>query len=139
MPDDLERLRQRKQQRPAHYRVGAFNGPSGAKRATINRVMLQVEAAADLRDIADGKKAPTPERITMALNLCDLYGPEVDQMLDGEEPMVDEWESGERIPTFEQMQKLAELTGYPVRFFYQPPPPQLGPGWICGTGGCAPL
>lgn len=139
MSDDLARLRQRKQQRPTHYRVGAFGGPSGAKRATINRVMLQVEAAADLRDIAAGRKRPTPERITMALNFCDLYGPEVDRALGGEEPMVDEWESGERMPSPEQIQALAKLTGYPVRFFYLPPPPPLGNGWICSADGCAQL
>jgi transcriptional regulator with XRE-family HTH domain len=75
----------------------------------------------------------------MALDLRELYGPEVDQALGGEEPMVDEWESGERVPSLEQVQALAELTQFPVKFFYQPPPRPLDNGWLCGSGGCEPL
>ena len=84
-------------------------------------------------------KTPTPERITAALDIREMYGPEVDQALGGEEPMVDEWESGARVPTFKQMQALEMLTGFPVKFFYQPPPPPIGNGWICGSDGCYPL
>jgi hypothetical protein len=40
--------------------------------------------------------------------------------------MVDEWETGERIPAAEQLQALARLTGFPINFFYLPPPPALG-------------
>jgi transcriptional regulator with XRE-family HTH domain len=107
----------------------------------INRTLAKVDSAAERHDPAAyyAGKTPTPERITQALNLRELYGPEVDEALGGEEPMVDEWESGERIPTLEQVQALAELTGFTVRYFYLPPPPALGPGWICGTDGCKPL
>ena len=84
-------------------------------------------------------KAPTPERITTALDMRQMYGPEVDRALGGEEPMVDEWESGERVPDFTQVQALAELTGFPVRFFYLEPPPPIDNGWICGSDGCRPL
>ena len=91
------------------------------------------------RAVEAGEQTPTPERITMALNLCDLYGPEVDQALGGEEPMVDEWEAGVRVPDFVQVQALAEMTGFPVRFFYLEPPSPLTGGWLCGTFGCVPL
>ena len=84
-------------------------------------------------------KTPTRERITAALDMRELYGPEVDQALGGEEPMVDEWESGARVPNFEQMQRLALLTGFPVKFFYQPAPQPITGGWICGSDGCHPL
>ena len=33
-----------------------------------------------------GRRRQTPERITMALDLRDLYGPEVDEALGGQEP-----------------------------------------------------
>lgn len=103
--------------------------------------MLKVQAAEDRRDLAAhyaGRK-PTPERITSALDIRSLYGPEVDQALGGEEPMVDQWESGELVPTFEQVQRLAMLTDFPVKFFYQPPPPEITGGWMCGRDGCRPL
>lgn len=124
--DDLERARQRRERRRTARPAGAF---------------AKVDAAAERRDPAAywAGKTPTPGRITMALNIRDLYGPEVDQMLGGEEPMVDEWESGVRVPGVTEVQALAALTGFPVRFFYQPPPPPLGEGWICGSDGCAPL
>ena len=103
-----------------------------------NRVFAKVEAATARRDLAEGYagQTPTPERITTALNLRMLYGPEVDEALGGEEPMVDEWESGERIPDFTQVQALAELTGFPVKFFYQPPSPPVDKGWMCDSDGC---
>lgn len=104
-------------------------------------VNLLGDAAAERRDPAGyyAGKAPTPERITTALNLRMLYGPGVDETLGGEEPMVDEWESGERVPTFEDMQRLSVLTGFPVRFFYQAPGPPVGDAWLCGPGECETL
>jgi transcriptional regulator with XRE-family HTH domain len=140
MTDDLERARQRRQQRRATQPVGAF-GPSGRKQVVINQVMARVDQAEERHDPAAyyAGKAPTPERITMALDLRELYGPEVDQALGGEEPMVDEWESGERVPTLEQVRALAEMTGFAVRFFYLPPPRPLDKGWMCGSDGCQPL
>jgi hypothetical protein len=139
MTDDLERRRQLRERHRTTAPVGAI-GPSARKKRAIDRVMAKVDAAEERRDPAayHAGKTPTPERITAALDLRDLYGPEVDQALGGEEPMVDEWESGERVPTFEQIQALAKLTDFPVRFFYQPPPPPL-PGWLCGKDGCEPL
>ncbi|MEV0996789.1 hypothetical protein [Nonomuraea sp. NPDC050202] len=87
------------------------------------------------RDIASGRLKPVPERITQALDLHELYGPEVDQALGGEEPMVDEWEEGKRVPTLEQIKLLAKLTDYPIRFFYTPMPELKGPVFICRSSG----
>ena len=140
MTDDLDEARRRRARRRETQPAGAF-GPSGRKRAVIDRVMARVDQAEERRDPAAyyAGKTPTPERITMALNLCMLYGPEVDQALGGEEPMVDEWESGARVPSVAQVQALAEMTGFPVKFFYLEPPPDLGSGWMCGSDGCVPL
>lgn len=65
---------------------------------------------------------PVPQRITDALNLAELYGPEVDRACGVEEPTVDRWEdpTDPLLPTREQVQALAELTGFPVEFFYRP-------------------
>ena len=82
-------------------------------------------------------RTPTPERITTALDRRGLYGPEVDEALGGCEPMVDEWEAGTRVPTFEQIERLAALTGFAVSFFYRPPfTGHYGPIWLCGENGC---
>ena len=138
MSDDLTRARERRERRRTTQPAGAF-GPSGAKRDRIERVMSKVDQASERRDPAAywAGRTPTPERITLALDLHELYGPEVDRALGGEEPMVDEWESGKRVPTFEQVQALAKLTRCPVRFFYKPPPPpDLKNGWMCGADGC---
>jgi hypothetical protein len=83
-------------------------------------VLARVDAAAERRDPAayHAGQTPTPERITIALAFRGMHDPEVDRALGGEEPMVDEWESGARVPIPEQVQAgLAELTGYTVRFF----------------------
>lgn len=58
-----------------------------------------------------------PYRITTALDIRALYGPEVDQACGVEEPAVDQWEAGELYPTWEQLLALAELTQFPVKFF----------------------
>jgi hypothetical protein len=139
MTDDLEAARQRRIRRQNPGRAGAF-GPGGRKQARISRVLERVDQAAERNHPADfyAGKTPTPERITMALDLCEMYGPEVDRALGGEEPMVDEWESGARVPTLAQVQALAALTDFPVRFFYRPAPP-LFDGWMCGSAGCSAL
>lgn len=72
---------------------------------------------------------PYPERITMALDapaapgaIGPLEGPGVDEFCGVQEPTVDLWETGEVIPSNEELALLAELTGYPVEFFFQPAP-----------------
>lgn len=132
MTDDLDRVRQRRERRRSTTPVGAL-ATGGRRQAQITRVMDKVRHAEKLNG------PPTPERVTMALDLCDLYGPEVDEQLGGEEPMVDEWETGERIPTKEQMKALVQLTGFPLNFFYLPPPITLTGVWLCGDDGCEPL
>lgn len=76
-------------------------------------------------------QTPTPGRITAALDLRGLYGPYVDMACGGEEPMVDQWEAGTRIPSAAQVELLAALTEFPVDFFYRPESPTLGAIWMC--------
>lgn len=61
-----------------------------------------------------------PARITIALDLRGLYGPEVDTACDAAEPDVDRWEAGELYPTWRQVELLAALTDFPVHFFFLP-------------------
>lgn len=84
-----------------------------------------------------GTPWPNPQRITLALDLCQLYGPEVDIALGGVEPMVDQWETGELTPTPEQIQLLADLTDFLPGFFYRDDPPDLGHVFICSIGGAS--
>ncbi|MDN5895831.1 MAG: hypothetical protein L0H93_17620 [Nocardioides sp.] len=83
------------------------------------------------------REHPVPERITTALDICGLDGPEVDEALGGAEPMVDEWEAGQRIPTEQQIVTLAELTGFTVDFFHMPidPEDRAGGIWMCQRSG----
>lgn len=133
MVDDLSRARERRERRRSTAPAGSFGGPVGARRARIDKVMDQVRQA----ERRNGP--PTPERITMALDMSDLYGPEVDEALGGQEPMVDEWESGERVPTDDQLRALSWLTGFPVNFFFLPPPLPVAGVWLCGEDGCEQL
>lgn len=70
--------------------------------------------------VLNSGKAPNPRRITMALG--------------GVEPMVDEWESGARIPTRDQIERLAKYTGFGADFFYLADPAPLV-GWVCTRSG----
>lgn len=85
----------------------------------------------------------TPSRITVALDASGLWGPEVDEALGVVDPTVDLWESGDLVPTPEDIGRLATLTGMPTAFFYLDPVPEFEGGWICGRGkpfrGCQPL
>lgn len=58
-----------------------------------------------------------PWRITLALNRCELYGPEVDEACGTREPAVDLWEAGLLYPTWEQTLALSKLTGFGPGFF----------------------
>jgi hypothetical protein len=70
-----------------------------------------------------------PPRITTALDLHGLEGPEVDVACGAVEPDVDRWEAGELYPTWAQLQALARLTDLPLRFFFLPPNDADGPMW----------
>jgi hypothetical protein len=79
----------------------------------------------------DGQDA-IPYRITMALDLRQMYGPGVDEACGVAEPAVDRWESGDERPTPKQVQRLAVLTDMPLGFFYlRPDDVSRGPIWIC--------
>lgn len=79
---------------------------------------------------------PVPQRITTALDVMGLYGPEVDRACGVEEPTVDLWETGELVPTRGQVEALSALTGFPVRFFYKHATAPLRDVWLCGDEGC---
>jgi hypothetical protein len=61
-----------------------------------------------------------PARITLALDMLKLDGPEVDEACGVQEPTVDRWEQGLIYPTWEQLCRLAVLTGFAVAFFTAP-------------------
>jgi hypothetical protein len=63
---------------------------------------------------------PVPGRITLALNAIGAEGPWVDEALGGAEPMVDQWERGELLPTDGQLEALAEMTGQRPEWFCRP-------------------
>lgn len=82
---------------------------------------------------------PVPARITQALDLRGLEGPEVDEQVGtwegrplAERGDVDDWEAARSTPRPEQVLLLAKLTRMPVAWFYQPVTPgeQLGGVWI---------
>ncbi len=108
--------------------------PPGARALAAGQAVVQRAgyAAALARQeneqlIRAGKVVPA--RITMALDFRGLEGPEVDAACGGAEPDVDMWELGQAVPAPEQVVKLAELTGFPVAFFYQP----VKPGTLAGS------
>lgn len=72
-----------------------------------------------------------PRRITLALDLRGLHGPQVDIACRAREPEVDLWESGLAQPDWEQLLALAELTQMPVHSFFLPDPPEVGPTFLC--------
>jgi hypothetical protein len=76
---------------------------------------------------------PVPARITLALDLRELDGDQVDRDLGVWEPpdgwtgpgwdpgtAVDRWEAGTLVPTREQVMALSRLTDLPWHFFYAP-------------------
>ncbi len=78
--------------------------------------------------------APNPSRITAVLDLCGLYGPEVDESLgvaDAFDTVVDAWEAGTLVPTLDDMRRLATLTGCDPSWFYGDDMPTMGPTFIC--------
>nr|WP_172685887.1 helix-turn-helix transcriptional regulator [Prescottella equi] len=85
-----------------------------------------------------GRRRPVPFRITTALDMADLHGPEVDAALGVPEPTVDLWEEGKLVPTDDQLHRLAKL-GFPVAYFFRERPAQneTGAMFLCrrGRGG----
>lgn len=60
-----------------------------------------------------------PVNITRALDLMELYGPEVDRACNAAEPEVDRWEEGTLYPRWDQVVALAALTERPAAWFTQ--------------------
>lgn len=75
-----------------------------------------------------------PSRITAALDLAGCFGDDTARILGDLAPLVDAWEDGTAVPTFEQIEKLAAAVGVTPKFFYVTAPPMVG--WMCGDGGC---
>ena len=99
-------------------RAGVRLTPADEARANVRR-HRRVVADQQVRDLwAAGKVVP--HRITTALDMQGLYGPEVDEACGATEPDVDMWEAGTLYPTWEQVLALARLTDYPPRFFMMP-------------------
>lgn len=85
----------------------------------------------------------SPRAITAALDMRALYGPEVDRACGVEEPAVDEWQAGQRYPSWEQLEALARLTEFLVEFFTRPHGSEISGGfmWLRSgrRRGCHPL
>ncbi len=81
-----------------------------------------------------------PWRITTALNLRGLYGPEVDVACLAVEPEVDWWEEAILYPTWDQLLALAGLTDMlPGWFTRAGDPPVTTTVFLCTSGrggGC---
>lgn len=110
-----------------------MNGRDVARQQRIERAEQAYRA---------GNLFPVPRRITMALDLRGLDGPEVDVACLAREPDVDLWEAGAAAPSFDQLQALATLTGFAWWWFVPlaGEPPKLDRdlgGWLCtrGRGG----
>ncbi len=91
---------------------------------------------------------PRPHRISRALDMAGLFGPEADGQLGVAEPALDLWEAGALVPTAGQLGELARRAGVPVEWFYSDEPlPEVRLGTVCyrtrkaagGGSRCQPL
>lgn len=64
---------------------------------------------------------PEPSRITVALDMAGLFGPEADATLGVAEPTIDLWETGAMVPTEAQLADIAARAGITVEWFYGDP------------------
>lgn len=69
-----------------------------------------------------------PRRITLALDAIEAEGPDVDIACGAVEPAVDEWETGTRTPSVDQLLALADFTGMRSEWFFLPGPDD--PSWM---------
>lgn len=108
----------RRRTAPVRRQRGADGTP-----LTAEQLRARAKAAADRRESEQlarerwERGQVVPHRITLALDIHQLYGPEVDIACGATEPAVDEWEAGIRYPTWEQLLALAELVAHDVRYF----------------------
>lgn len=134
-----------KARRRAQQRWGGASGvppePQPEPRSATNLSAAAVDrqrllgAASKQQQDRERSATPVPYRIAAALNLRELYGPEVDEACGVVEPAVDQWEAGELVPTAEQVELLAALTDFPVAFFYAPVEPETVRTFLCGKDG----
>jgi len=91
----------------------------------MSRTLVQLERREQRRRteqlIAARSGRPYPYRITQALDLRGLDGPEVDVACGAVEPAVDRWEAGTEVPSRRQIELLAQLTGMLVGWFFTEP------------------
>lgn len=119
---------------------------SATQRAAAARELAAVQNAAARQGYDDAARrqseerllrdgVPVPARMTIALG--DLGGPDVDIRAGTFEGNpagdVDAWEDPDdpRLPTAGQVRLLAQLTGFPIGWFYEPYTPRLVRGMIC--------
>lgn len=115
-------------------------GAPGARQLAADQAAVERERYAKAANrqreadlLANGK--PVPARISIALDYGGHEGPEVDLAVGTFEKNpagdVDVWECGLASPTGDQVKLLAELTGFPILWFYEP----IAPGPILGRPG----
>lgn len=139
LPDSALHPRTRRAQ-PQARAVAAEQATEDRHRYMAARTRQENEAL-----IASGKVVPA--RITIALDIRELDGPEVDEQCDTWDGNpagdVDRWELALAVPSPDQVRLLAELTDFPEVWFYLPiepgPLPGDGPVWLCGRRGCEAL
>lgn len=129
-----ERARARARERMQVRRRSDLAGAVRAKQREADRALLEQRFRA-------GEDLVQPNRITLALDSRAMEGPDVDAACGAAEPDVDEWEAGTAAPTWHQLTLLADLTGYPVEFFFREVEPNgldrvAGGGFLCGPDGC---
>lgn len=80
-------------------------------------------------------RSPNRDRITAALDLRGLYGPEVDEALgvhNALDTTVDAWEAGTEVPSHVEVRRLATLTGMAPGWFYAGTMPVAERVFLCG-------
>ena len=65
--------------------------------------------------------APDRSRITVALDLAGLFGKQADATLGVVPGVIHRWETGELVPTEQQLTDLAERAGVTTAWFYDGP------------------
>ncbi len=130
---------------PFSRRVRGLKPPRPASAGRTVRVVLaeqrirreHAQAVARNRELVRAGKV-VPARITMALDLAGLHGPDVDLKVGtwhgNPAGDIDRWEQALAVPSRDQVWQLAWLTGFRPAYFYRPmkPGPLLGgPVWMC--------
>lgn len=82
------------------------------------------------------RRTPNPSRITLALDLNNMYGEAVDFALGVPSGTVDQWEEGALVPSEEEVRRLATLTEFATVWFYEPQDVSAPVVTACGEDGC---